>query len=119
MTPDELELKNILGVTAFHYAAQTRVVRIAEEMVKKNKELPFITDFNGSTPLQIAACQGDRKMVDYLFSVTSFPRLTTPQRTDLLLGTISAGFYGMSYVLLFFFSLNDYVLLIQCSRHSI
>jgi ankyrin repeat protein len=105
MTPDELELKNIHGVTALHYAAQTRVVRIAEEMVKKNKELPFIPDFNGITPLQIAAYQGDRKMVDYLFSVTSFPRLTTPQRITLLLGTISAGFYGMSYVLLFFFFL--------------
>ncbi|XP_059438836.1 ankyrin repeat-containing protein ITN1-like isoform X3 [Corylus avellana] len=94
MTSDDLKLQTIQGLTALHFAAQTRVVRIAKEMVKKNEELPFIHDFTGMIPLQIAAYQGDRNMVDYLFSVTSFTPLTTYQRIDLLLGTISAGFYG-------------------------
>ncbi|XP_059438438.1 ankyrin repeat-containing protein NPR4-like [Corylus avellana] len=94
MRPDDLKLKSIEGATALHSAAQTGIVRIAEEMVKMNDELPSIADNQETTPLHVAAFLGrHRNMVDYLFSVTSLARLTTPQLIELLLATISAGFF--------------------------
>lgn len=95
MTPIDLQLTNLGGATALHFAAQTGIVRIAEEMVKMNNELPSITDGQEMTPLYVAAFFGHRKMVDYLFSFTYFlPSTSNYQCSQLLLATISAGFYG-------------------------
>jgi ankyrin repeat protein len=98
MNPSDLELTTIDGDTALHVAAQTGEVRIAEAMVKKNNGLPLIYNHKQMTPLHAAAYKRDRKMVDYLFSdsVTPFTQLTTPQRVELLVLIVSAGFYGMS-----------------------
>ncbi|XP_059436321.1 ankyrin repeat-containing protein NPR4-like [Corylus avellana] len=101
MTPKDLELKTKDGLTALHVAAKTGVVRIAEEMVKKNRELPLIHDGNESTPLHVAAFERDRNMVDYLLSVTPFSQLTTTrQRIHLLLDIVSAGFYDIALIIL-------------------
>jgi hypothetical protein len=102
MNPEDLELKTKRGVTALHFAAQTGVVRNAKLMLKKNNRLSLIDNGEELTPLHFAAVRGERNMVAYLFldSVTPFSRLTTRQRIKLLLGTVSAGLYGMSYVLL-------------------
>ncbi|XP_059436319.1 uncharacterized protein LOC132169276 [Corylus avellana] len=116
MTPKDLELKTIDGLTALHVAAKTGVVRIAQEMVKKNRELPLIHDGNErtpldhpivadddgdeSTPLHVAAFERDRNMVDYLLSVTPFSQLTTRQRIHLLLDIVSAGFYDIALIIL-------------------
>jgi ankyrin repeat protein len=100
MTPGDLELTTIDGDTALHVAAQTGEVKIAKEMVEKNNELPLIKNYKEMIPLHAAAYKRDRKMVDFLFSdsVTPFSRLTTPQRIELFLLTVSAGFYGMPYM---------------------
>jgi hypothetical protein len=100
LTPEDLEFRNIDGVTALHVAAQTGDVRIAKEMVKKNERLPLINNSRAMKPLHNAAHLGHKHMVDYLFSVTSFEDLTTVDRINLLHYTVTAGFYGMSYVLL-------------------
>jgi hypothetical protein len=82
MTPGDLELTTIDGDTALHVAAQTGKVKIAEEMVEKNNELPLIHNCKQMIPLHTAAYKKDRKMVDFLISdsITPFHRLTTPQR---------------------------------------
>jgi ankyrin repeat protein len=111
MTPGDLELKTIYGDTALHFAAQAGEVKIAKEMVEKNNELPLIHNNKEMIPLHTAADKRDRKMVDFLFSdsVTPFQRLTTDQRIELLLLTVSAGFYGMPCLIYVFGnSLNLY-----------
>jgi len=114
MTPGDLELKTIDGDTALHVAAQTGEVKIAKEMVEKNNELPLIHNHKDMIPLHAAAYKRDRKMVDFLFSdsVTPFQRLTTPQRIELLLLIVSAGFYGMPLIYICFWKtlLNFYQL---------
>ncbi|XP_062162843.1 uncharacterized protein LOC133869787 [Alnus glutinosa] len=102
MTPGDLELKTIDGDTALHVAAQTGEVKIAKEMVEKNNELPLIHNDKGMIPLHAAAYKRDRKMVDFLFSdsVTPFQRLITPQRIELLLHIVSAGFYDIALEIL-------------------
>jgi hypothetical protein len=108
MTPEDLELRNIDGVTALHVAAQTGDIRIAKEMVNKNKRLPLMNNSRAMKPLHDAAHLGHKHMVDYLFSVTSFEALEPIDRINLLHYTVTAGSYGMSSVLL-----------IVCLRQSI
>ncbi|XP_059436323.1 uncharacterized protein LOC132169280 [Corylus avellana] len=100
MNPDDLELRNINGVTALHVAAQTGDVRIAKEMVKKNKQLLLIINSQRMKPVHVAAHLGHTHMVDYLFSVTPFQELTTDERINLLHFTVSAGFYGIALEIL-------------------
>lgn len=95
MTPDELELKDTEGNTAFCYAAVSRTVKIAEEMVKINNKLPLIRGDKQCLPLLMASSMENRDMVLYLFSVTPFEQLTATERIDLLNATISTNLYGM------------------------
>jgi ankyrin repeat protein len=97
MTPKDLELKNIKGATALHYAAQSGIVRIAEQLVKMNNKPLLIHDCEENIPLHIATCQGHTDMVSYLFSVTPFQHLAANDRTRLLLDTIYNDMYGKPY----------------------
>ncbi|XP_062161766.1 ankyrin repeat-containing protein ITN1-like isoform X3 [Alnus glutinosa] len=94
MTPKDLELKNIKGATALHYAAQSGIVRIAEQLVEMNNKPLLIHDCEENIPLHVATCQGHTDMVSYLFSVTPFQHLAANDRTRLLLDTIYNDMYG-------------------------
>ncbi|KAF5472656.1 hypothetical protein F2P56_009355 [Juglans regia] len=95
MNPADLELTNKQENMAICFAAASGIVAIDEEMVNKNGKLPLIRDSNKMTPLYMAALQGRRDMVSYLYSVTDFEHLTSSERIDILVASISADFYGM------------------------
>ncbi|KAJ1393089.1 PGG domain [Sesbania bispinosa] len=67
MTPDQLELQDDKGNTAFCFAAAVGNVQIAEIMRKKNDSLPTIRGGQGVTPLHLAVLQGRSEMAWYLF----------------------------------------------------
>jgi hypothetical protein len=46
----------------------------------------------------MAALNGRRKMVSYLYDVTPFKDLDPMERVDILVATISTDMYGMSYI---------------------
>ncbi|XP_035545103.1 uncharacterized protein LOC109021189 [Juglans regia] len=96
MNSDDLALKNSHGNTAICFSAASGIVSIAEEMVNKNTELPLIRGSRGRTPLYMAALQGHRNMASYLYSVTTFERLTAPERIDILVAFISSDLYDVA-----------------------
>jgi hypothetical protein len=98
-TPRVLEeLKTTFGFTALHSAAQSGNVRIAEQLVKMNKELLSIQDNRGDTPLIVAAYHGHTNMVSYLFDQTGLDRLTDAKRIELLEDTIDNDMFGKPYI---------------------
>jgi ankyrin repeat protein len=93
-----LELQTNYGFTALHTAALVGNVSIAKQLVSKNVELPSITDFEGNTPLIVAAYVGHTDMVSYLLCPSSTPeRLTQEKRIELLGHTIRNDMYGKPY----------------------
>ncbi|KAB1220982.1 hypothetical protein CJ030_MR3G021762 [Morella rubra] len=100
MSPSDLALKTTsTGSTALICAARSGCVPIAQAMVEKNNELPCIRTNDGTTPLGLATnWQGPRhkNMVWYLFSVTPYQQLTTPERIHLLLNTISSDMFDIT-----------------------
>lgn len=95
---EELERKNKCGNTAFFIAAESGIVTIAEEMWKKNKNLVLIHNKKERTPLHAAALFGHRDMVAYLLPKTSFENLTTKEKMDILVATITHDMYGMPFI---------------------
>ncbi|KAB1226999.1 hypothetical protein CJ030_MR1G014979 [Morella rubra] len=98
MSPWDLELQTTSGYMALHLAAQSGSVTIAREMVEKTNKLLCIRMNNRMTPLGFAASLGPRhkNMVQYLFSVTwPYQNLTTTDRINLLLGTISSDIHSI------------------------
>ncbi|XP_059436326.1 ankyrin repeat-containing protein NPR4-like [Corylus avellana] len=88
MVPKEIALSNNVGNTALHFAAGSGIVSIAKEMVEKTKGLPLIRGADEKIPLYVAALNGRRKMVMYLYPRTSFEELEPIERIDILIATI-------------------------------
>ncbi|CAJ1967460.1 unnamed protein product [Sphenostylis stenocarpa] len=70
MQPDELELQDFKGNTAFCFAAAVGNVQIAEMMERKNESLPTIRGGGALTPLHLAVLQGRSEMAWHLFPKT-------------------------------------------------
>ncbi|KAF5444713.1 hypothetical protein F2P56_033821 [Juglans regia] len=101
MTKKELELTTNGNYTALYFAAQSEVVTIAEEMVKKNKNLPLMPkDDVKALPLYVAIMTGNRDMVSYLYSVTPIEDLASMDRSQLLIATISTDLYDTALKIL-------------------
>ncbi|XP_059438832.1 uncharacterized protein LOC132171518 [Corylus avellana] len=100
MNPKELEFKNSNGDTALSIAALSGNVKLAKEMVTKNNKLPMIRNNKGILPLLTAAMHKHRDMVLYLYSVTDFDQLTSAERIQLLLCTISWDMYDKAHEIL-------------------
>jgi ankyrin repeat protein len=96
MSQKDMEIRNIKGAATLHYAAQSGIVEIVEQLVKVNNKPLLIQDYKENIPLHIAACQGNTNMVSYLFSVAPFERLTSNDHNRLLLDTIYNDMYGKS-----------------------
>ncbi|KAG6624382.1 hypothetical protein CIPAW_16G023200 [Carya illinoinensis] len=96
MKMEELELK-ANDCTALYFAAKTKIVTIAEAMVKKNNNLPSIfpnaNDSIRHLPLYAAIETGNRDMVSYLYSVTPIQDLASEDRINILKATISNDLY--------------------------
>nr|POE88867.1 hypothetical protein CFP56_37402 [Quercus suber] len=97
---EELAQKNKCGDTAFCIAAESGIVTIAEEMWKKNEDLVLIHNKKEMTPLQAATLFGHRDMVTYLLPKTSFENLTTKEKMDILVATITHDMYDISFKIL-------------------
>ncbi|KAJ0733032.1 putative ankyrin repeat-containing domain-containing protein [Helianthus annuus] len=69
MQPDELELRNKVGNTAFCLAAIDGNVEMARIMVGKHGQLPTILGCDYKTPLYLAAFHGKDDMVTYLYGL--------------------------------------------------
>ncbi|XP_059440697.1 ankyrin repeat-containing protein NPR4-like isoform X2 [Corylus avellana] len=98
----DLELKTNYGFTALHTAAQVGNVSIAEQLVKKNDNLPSITNDDGDTPLIVAAYVGHTNMVSYLFSlISTHPKQLTQEKCiELLRHTIRNDMYDIALKIL-------------------
>ncbi|XP_038876939.1 ankyrin repeat-containing protein NPR4-like [Benincasa hispida] len=100
MTLDDIAIINTHGNTALCFAATSGVVRIAELMVQKNKDLPLIRGFGNATPLFMAISYQRKQMASYLFSVTDRKQLTSQDQIELLIATIHSDFYDISLEIL-------------------
>ncbi|XP_035541949.1 ankyrin repeat-containing protein ITN1-like [Juglans regia] len=102
MTPKELELTTNQNCTALYFAAQSEIVTIAEEMVKKNRNLPSIfPDCIYNLPLFVAIVStGNRDMVSYLYSVTPIDGLASADLMQLLMASISSDLYDTALKIL-------------------
>nr|XP_023870331.1 ankyrin repeat-containing protein NPR4-like [Quercus suber] len=98
LSDDELELRNQEGETALCFAAKSGIVAIAKEMVKKNNRLSLVRSKEDRTPLHKAALLGLRDMVSYLFTVTSFEKLSRSEQMEILVATITNDMYGFKGV---------------------
>ncbi|XP_031124143.1 ankyrin repeat-containing protein NPR4-like isoform X1 [Ipomoea triloba] len=88
LDPSDLELRNERGSTSFCYAAISGVVENARVMMQKNHKLPTIRDHDKFTPIQLAALNGHKKMVSYLYEVTPFEGLAPSERIEILDATV-------------------------------
>ncbi|XP_059657293.1 ankyrin repeat-containing protein At5g02620-like isoform X1 [Cornus florida] len=100
MDPKDLEMQNCFDNTALCFAAASGIKKIAEVMVKKNKNLPAVRGSNGVTALHMAALFGYRDMVRFLYSVTDDKDLTKEDYIGLLLATIRSDLYDVSLEIL-------------------
>jgi len=99
LNPNDLEIQDFKGNTAFCFAAAVGNVKIAEAMVQMNRSLPTIRGGEGLTPLHMAALQGKSEMAWYLYPHTLHE--FGPGDWDLLFFLcINTGIYGM-YICIF------------------
>nr|KYP31859.1 Ribulose bisphosphate carboxylase large chain [Cajanus cajan] len=93
MPPQDLELQDDKGNTAFCFAAAVGNVHIAEIMRKKNQLLPTLRGGEGVTPLHLAVLQGRSEMPCYLFD-KSKEFLYEEDWITLFLISINTGLYA-------------------------
>ena len=94
MSAKDIEMQNSDDNTALCFAAASGSTKIAEAMVKKNKDLACIRGSLGVTPLYMATLLGHSDMVWYLYSVTDDEHLTFEDFFGLLVAAITTDLYG-------------------------
>ncbi|GFS44847.1 similar to LOW protein: ankyrin repeat protein [Actinidia rufa] len=93
MSAKDIEMQNSDDNTALCFAAASGITKIAEAMVKKNKDLACTRGSLGVTPLYMATLLGHSDMVWYLYSVTDDERLTFEDFFGLLVAAITTDLY--------------------------
>jgi len=93
MQPDELELQDFKGNTAFCFAAAVGNVQIAEMLERKNESLPTIRGGGVLTPLHLAVLQGRTEMAWHLFPKTK-DIFEEVDWTSIFFISINCGLYG-------------------------
>ncbi|XP_028807318.1 uncharacterized protein LOC114762034 [Neltuma alba] len=99
MDPQDLELQDVNGNTAFCIAAATGNLQIVQIMESKNKNLPRIRGGAGITPLHMAALQGKSEMAWHLYSNT-VEDFEDADWTVLLFCCVNTGIYDLALQLL-------------------
>ncbi|XP_054801065.1 ankyrin repeat-containing protein ITN1-like isoform X2 [Prosopis cineraria] len=101
MCPEDLELQDVNGNTAFCIAAATGNLQIVQIMMRKNKNLPTIRGGAGITPLHVAALQGRREMAWYLYSDKTVVKVFEDNDWIILLFCcVNTGIYDLALELL-------------------
>ncbi|KAK4270694.1 hypothetical protein QN277_019471 [Acacia crassicarpa] len=98
MDPDDLELQDINGNTAFSLAAATGNMQIVEILKRKNQSLPLIRGGNevSITPLHMAAMQGQSEMASYLYDETTTQIFERDDWIILLFLCVNNGIYDLA-----------------------
>ncbi|ESR41044.1 hypothetical protein CICLE_v10025204mg [Citrus x clementina] len=78
----DLAIKNKNGATALNFAATGGVTKIAEYLVRKNRELLTIPNQHGNIPVVIASLYGHDDMVRYLYRETPIEELDPDKGTN-------------------------------------
>lgn len=78
----DLAIKNKNGATALNFAATGGVTKIAEYLVRKNRELLTIPNQHGNIPVVIASLYGHDDMVRYLYRETPIAELDPDKGTN-------------------------------------
>ncbi|KAK1587854.1 hypothetical protein Q3G72_017487 [Acer saccharum] len=81
MLPQDLELQNEMGYTAFSIAAINGFQEMADKMLNKNPELVKVKDHHGLIPIVVASLYSSKEMVRYLYKKTPHEMLT-PENPD-------------------------------------
>ncbi|KAL5818736.1 hypothetical protein ACOSQ4_022578 [Xanthoceras sorbifolium] len=81
MSPDDLELKNDMGYTAFSIAAINGFQEMVEKMLEKNSNLVNVKDQHGLIPIVLASLHSSKDMVRYLYKKTPHEMLI-PKNPD-------------------------------------
>ncbi|KAK9072457.1 hypothetical protein SSX86_008891 [Deinandra increscens subsp. villosa] len=95
------------GNNPLHYAAKAGNTTAARLLVEQNSDMTRVPNPYGSTPLRLAAWHANKETLRYLLTVT--PDLPSGEEGisspytgvaggDLITLTITAGFYGKSYI---------------------
>ncbi|KAK3189913.1 hypothetical protein Dsin_029474 [Dipteronia sinensis] len=104
MKPNDLMLKDRNGNTAFCFAAAVGATKIAEMMLKENRDLATFRGSQNKTPLYMAVFFGRRKMAEKLIKLyndeNSHNNLTKDDKTDLFFKSIDTGLYDFALKLL-------------------
>ncbi|KAF8411669.1 hypothetical protein HHK36_004227 [Tetracentron sinense] len=103
MPVETLELENKEGSTALSLAAEGGITRIAKAMVGKNANLLGMENGHGLIPVTMAAINGHRDMVNYLYLETPDELLINDNADDgirLLNSVITADMYDVAFDLL-------------------
>ncbi|PSS11103.1 Ankyrin repeat-containing protein [Actinidia chinensis var. chinensis] len=96
MSAKDIEMQNSDDNTALCFGAASGITKIAEAMVKKNKDLACIRGSLGVTPLYMATLLGHSDMVWYLYSVTDDEHLTFEDFFGLLVAAITTDLYDFA-----------------------
>ncbi|PIN17149.1 hypothetical protein CDL12_10194 [Handroanthus impetiginosus] len=94
MSPNDLELQNEHGQTAFYYAAARGTVEMVTVMREKNSSLVSMCDEDMKTPLYVATREENKEMVSYLYQFTGVENLDIKQWFDVIFAAISSRMYG-------------------------
>ncbi|OMO92961.1 hypothetical protein CCACVL1_06702, partial [Corchorus capsularis] len=105
MKPEDLELQDILGNTAFCIAVATGSVKIAKILISKgihkNIEVELIRGADNKTPLYIAAIAGHPEMVrfayEYFKQHIADHHLEQDEERDIFFACIHAGLFGRGF----------------------
>ncbi|PIN17148.1 26S proteasome regulatory complex, subunit PSMD10 [Handroanthus impetiginosus] len=100
MNPNDLELQNKRGRTAFYYAAKGGTVEMATVMIEKNSRLVSMCDKDMKTPLHIAIEEKNKEMVSYLYKVTGVEHLDIKQWFDVIFAAIDSRMYDVALKIL-------------------
>ncbi|GMH23317.1 hypothetical protein Nepgr_025160 [Nepenthes gracilis] len=108
MAPVDLEMQDVGGYTALHYAAKAGCFRAVKAMVRKNPRLVQIPSNSGHVPLHIAAgsstSPGQKKVVWYLAIVTKDEHphcpFGCPRGCELIWGVVAAEYFDIALFLI-------------------
>ncbi|KAK6249533.1 hypothetical protein SCA6_003538, partial [Theobroma cacao] len=79
MSEEHLKMQDRCGRTVLHHAAMSGNTKIAQSLIRKNRELLTFPDGGGNIPLNSACCVGHKDMTHYLYNMTSREFLFSPE----------------------------------------
>ncbi|KAJ0018612.1 hypothetical protein Pint_12288 [Pistacia integerrima] len=96
MNPEDLEIKNHDGNTAFCLVAASGNLQLARKMFCKNSELRNIHGEKEMLPIHMGAQSGHKEMVEFLYDISG-DYLNDEDHIKLINSLIRSGLYGLAH----------------------